>query len=306
MLGVFGRKILDKPKQYKIMQKIVILGVSGMLGSVVFDFFSKNAQKNNLKVIGVDRKTLDAQNFEISQLEKLLTGASFVINCIGIIKPYIKDDNAFETKRAIEVNSLFPHKLALVAEKTGARVLQIATDCVYDGAKGLYIESDKHNALDVYGKSKSLGEVYSNNLLNIRCSIIGPEVKGKVSLLEWFLGQNQGVQVNGFTNHLWNGVTTLAFAKICLGIIKENIKFNHLQHIVPQDIVTKANMLHTFAKAYNRADIKINEVKAGVVIDRTLATSNKQINDEIWLAGGYKHIPTVAEMIKEIANYGRI
>ena len=93
------------------------------------------------------------------------------------------------------------------------KIYQIATDCVYDGSNKLYSENSLHNPLDVYGKSKSLGEVDNKNFFNIRASIIGKEIKNHKSLYDWFRNQNKNSKVNGFTNHLWNGITTKSFRK---------------------------------------------------------------------------------------------
>lgn len=273
--------------------KIAILGKTGMLGSMVFDVFSKT----DYEITATDRSILDAQNTCSVQIEKILNNCDYAINCIGIIKPYIHDDNSYEVTRAVEVNALFPHKLAAAAEKNGTKVIQIATDCVWDGKKGRYVESDKHNALDVYGKTKSLGEAVSPNVLNLRCSIIGPEKKGMLSLLEWFLNQGENASVNGFKNHYWNGVTTEAFAQICLGIIQNDIWFSGLQHVVPADIVTKAQMLKDFAEVFNRQDINITDFDAEESIDRSIETLNKEKNLLLWKNSGLKDILSVKEML---------
>ena len=279
------------------MTKVAILGTTGMLGSMMLEVFSGIS---NITLIGSTRNELDAQSVDIASIEKVLKGCDYVINCIGIIKPYIHDDNSFEVQRAIEVNGLFPHKLAQAAKNTDTKIIQIATDCVYDGIKGSYIETDKHNATDVYGKTKSLGEVYEDNFLNLRCSVIGKEIKGKTSLLEWFLNQPKNATVNGFLNHQWNGVTTYAFAKICLGIVQNDAFFNGLQHIVPTDTMNKSDMLQDFAQVFGREDIKIIPVEAKDAIDRTLLTMNKECNEKLWQLGGYEKIPTIKKMIGEI------
>jgi len=202
-------------------------------------------------------------------------------------------------ERAIQVNALFPHKLA----QCGAKIIQIATDCVYDGVKGNYVETDKHNALDVYGKTKSLGEVSSQNFLNLRCSIIGPEKKNKISLLEWFINQSANAQVNGFQNHQWNGITTFAFAKICRGIIENELWFHGLQHIIPANAMNKSDMLKVFADVFSRKDIKINEINAEESINRTINTLHVSTNEKLWKAAGYNQIPTLETLIAEIKNY---
>lgn len=296
-------------------KNVMVLGVSGMLGSIVLDVLSRDL---NFKVTAtlreendelkekyppVEWKILDAEKANIEDISKVIDGADWIINCIGIIKPYIHDDNAQEIERAIKINSLFPYLLAKAAEKNKVKVIQIATDCVYSGEKGKYLESDSHDALDVYGKTKSLGEVYSNNVYHLRCSIIGPELKNHLSLMDWFLGQPQKSQVNGFINHQWNGVTTLHFAKLCLGIIKNNFKINHSQHIMPSDIITKSDLLKCLTENFHRQDITINPVEAPKVIDRTLSTENPEINNELWQLVGYKTPPTIEQMLKELSEY---
>jgi len=297
---------------------VAILGCTGMLGSIVLDSFDRS---KDFKVIATCRKpeevkdfiakykdvefrTLDAEQAGVEDIATAIKNATWVVNCIGIIKPYIHDDNAGEVERAIRVNALFPHLLAQAATQVGARVLQIATDCVYSGEKGQYVETDLHDALDVYGKSKSLGEAYFDNIHHIRCSIIGPEIKSHLSLMDWFLGQANGATVNGYTNHQWNGVTTLHFGRLCQGIIKENVALAHLQHIIPGNSIAKANLLKSFAKEFGRDDITVNPMAAPKVVDRTLSTSNQELNTKVWQAAGYQTPPTIEQMVAEVAGYG--
>ncbi len=313
-IGTFGR--LKKDEMAK--QKVVILGCTGMLGSMTLDSFArsnefgviatyhnqKDAKLLKDKYPGVDFRKFDAEKASLKNVGELISGAKWLINTIGVIKPYIHDDSARETHRAIHVNASFPYLLARAAEATNTNVIQIATDCVYSGEKGQYVESDSHDALDVYGKTKSLGEVFHGKIYHLRCSIIGPELKGHKSLLDWFLGQPKDAEVNGFTNHQWNGVTTLHFARICQGIIRNNITISHIQHIVPQSIISKAELLKSFAKEFDREDVVVNDVEAPTAINRTLSTNNEKLNKEIWRAAGYDTPPTIRAMIRELAHCG--
>lgn len=297
--------------------KVAILGVTGMLGSITLDSFVVSEEFSviatlrdkekvpKLKIVypDVEFRILDAEVANEKEIQDAVAGAEWVVNAIGIIKPYIHDDNPKETERAIRVNSLFPELLAKAAKKTDARVLQIATDCVYSGEKGAYKETDLHDAIDVYGKTKSLGETYEENVHHLRCSIIGPEISAHVSLMDWFLGQEQNSSVNGYTNHQWNGVTTLHYARLCQGIIKSNLGLAHIQHIVPGNLISKANLLRAFANEFNRKDITVVDVEAPKVIDRTLSTDNSDVNLRIWQSAGYDSPPTMEEMVKEIASY---
>jgi dTDP-4-dehydrorhamnose reductase len=241
-----------------------------------------------------------------ANLEEALSACGkhqWIINAIGITKPLIRDDNPAQIERAVRVNVLLPHAVARYAEAHGARVLQIATDCVYSGARGAYVETDAHDALDAYGKTKSLGECYAPNTAHLRCSIVGPEPKDFKFLLEWFRTQPPGARVSGFLNHQWNGITTLHFARLCAGIIESDLELPHSQHVVPQGVVSKAEMLRLFASAYERLDIQITDTNASQVIDRTLSTLNHKLNARLWLAAGCPAPPSLPEMIAELSQY---
>jgi dTDP-4-dehydrorhamnose reductase len=245
--------------------------------------------------------------FDVDRLlipDSLLPGHDWIINAIGITKPLIHEDDAAEIGAAIGVNSLLPHRLGQMAQSAGARVLQIATDCVYSGAKGGYVEGDAHDALDVYGKTKSLGETYLQPVHHLRCSIIGPEAKEFKFLVEWFRRQPHAAQVSGFVNHRWNGVTTLHFARLCLGIIRSGLPLAHAQHVIPAGTLTKAEMLKAFGRAFDRQDIMVRDVEAKTIVDRTLGTDNHLLNAALWKAAGYPQPPAVADMILELAQYG--
>jgi dTDP-4-dehydrorhamnose reductase len=295
---------------------VAVLGGSGMLGAMTVEVLSADP---SLEVVGTVRdpaaaarlaalyptvkwRSLDAEQVDESAIARAIDGVAWVINCIGVIKPYIHDDRADEVERALRVNGLFPHLLARTAAKVGAQVLQIATDCVYSGRAGNYSERAEHDALDVYGKTKSLGEAHATAVHHLRCSIIGPEAQGRLSLLEWFLAQPRGGEVNGFTNHLWNGVTTLHFAQLCRGIIAKGLALPHLVHVVPSATVSKAEMLSCFGRVFGREDLRVRPMATPIAIDRTLATEQSDLNGRLWTAAGYTVPPTVPQMIEELGR----
>lgn len=261
--------------------KILVLGSTGMLGKMVFYYLSKS---HNFTVHGTarDKKRgildFDAIKFVhnpdyFSELQSY----DYVLNCIGIIKPYCKDEDIEGTRNAILVNALFPQIMGKHLSNSKTKIIQIATDCVYDGKKGNYIESDPHNPIDVYGKTKSLGEPLQENYLNIRCSIVGPEESGKTSLLEWFLSHNKGQTISGYEDHVWNGITTLQFAQLCESIIQENTfeklrSFNHVLHYVPNETVTKYDLLNICNKEFEKSVTIKKERAAEGPIDRSLSS----------------------------------
>lgn len=284
---------------------IAVLGASGMLGSMLVSQLSQHHQvvatvrhKGYIKTIpNVRWRLLDVTAADDNSLQPAVHDCQWVINAIGLIKQKMNHSEHL----AYRINYEFPCKLAEAAEYFNFRVIHITTDCVYSGLKGSYRETDEHDAGDVYGLSKSKGEVISPFVHNFRCSIIGYEQGEPVSLLGWFLSQPKGATIDGYTNHLWNGITTLHFAKICQGIIKSRADLPPVQHVVPLDWVSKSELLNMFREYFDRKDIRINYTSKERV-NRRLNTVNPKTNKLLWSLAGYRDIPTIDTMVKELAE----
>ena len=291
------------------MTKVLILGASGMLGTAVVNEFLDFPGEVTVTTRGTPMDRLpanlshlsfDASTDDVATAFASLGKVDYVINCIGIIKPHINDGDDKQRLNALEINSLFPQKLADWASETGAKVIQIATDCVFSGHKGSYLESEAHDALDVYGKSKSLGEVPNESMMHLRVSIIGPEVGRSTSLLEWVRNQPAGAEIFGFTDHLWNGVTTSHFGKLARAIIESDLFKAGVFHIVPGNRLPKDKLVKKIASVFGRDDIHIKPKASGNTVDRTLETNDSEFNLSLWAAAGYQAPPTVEQMLDEI------
>ncbi|MET0316238.1 MAG: SDR family oxidoreductase [Rhodococcus fascians] len=289
---------------------VLVLGGTGMLGTAVTGVLRDGGIDATVTArdpaeLPADLRhravRFDAVGGDLPTLVAGLGDGDYVVNCIGIIKTYIHDHVADERQRAIEVNADFPHRLGRLAREQGFRVIQIATDCVYSGADGGYPESAAHDALDVYGKSKSLGEVPGENFLNLRCSIIGPELKGRTSLLEWVLGHEDGTSFSGYTDHIWNGVTAQAFGRIAAGIIRSGSTLSGTHHVVPSSVLDKATLCRVIVEAYGR-DLEVVPVATGAPIDRSISTLSPQINARLWADAGYDGIPSVEQMVHDLVR----
>ena len=272
-----------------------------MLGQACHLVFKSDSNFESISTSRIIKKDMKFFDASADSIEYLINEVSpdWIINCIGIIKPHINENNFSSVKNAIAVNSLFPHQLASAISNMKTKVLQIATDCVYSGKEGGYTENSPHDPLDVYGKTKSLGEVSSEQFFHIRASIIGPEYGRSTSLQEWFLSQPKNAEVNGFTDHLWNGLTTHHFALLAKAIVLAGGDFSGTQHVIPANIVTKAELLESFAQVYNRKDIQINAVVSKFRIDRTLKTQDISRSNVLWRLAGYDKPPTIQEMIEQ-------
>lgn len=287
------------------MSKILILGSTGMLGKMVYSYLTENT---SYKILSTEKEVnysnLNSTNFNVrsDSLEKILINFNpdVLVNCIGLIKPNINEEDKNSINDAFLINSYFPLLISKLSNKYKYKYIQIGTDCVFSGDLGSYVETSYPDAKDIYGKSKIAGEILTQNKLLIRSSIVGPESGDGRSLLNWII-HNKNKKIFGYEDHLWNGITTLNFAKIVLGIINNESYDISLQHLIPKDIVTKYELLIYFKKYFN-LNVDVEKTDSGVYIDRTLSTINKNKNSILWNNAGYQNVPTIEENIYELSK----
>jgi dTDP-4-dehydrorhamnose reductase len=243
----------------------------------------------------------DQENQSVFDLDLGLQAGDYLVNCIGLISHLIDEKDPASRARASSLNSLLPNELATLAESKGARLIQIATDCVFSGSTGSYSEDSPHDASDLYGKTKSMGEVDSPNVMHLRVSIIGRELRGKKSLLEWVVGQPKNSSIPGYTDRIWNGITTKAFGKLIVGIINKAGFVAGVSHVLPADKVSKFELVSMIAKAFGREDISVVPSVSGEEKDLTLATKRPEVNRKLWIDAGYPQIPFIGELLEEIS-----
>jgi dTDP-4-dehydrorhamnose reductase len=185
-----------------------------------------------------------------------------VVNCIGVVKQLAAARSAIPS---ITINALFPHQVAELAAGADARMIQISTDCVFSGRRGFYNEDDLPDPIDLYGRTKLLGETAYDHTLTIRTSIIGRELVGSHGLLEWFL--SQAGNVRGYTEAVFSGVTTETLADTLVRVIAEYPSLAGIWHVAGERIA-KYDLLQQVARAYKH-DVTIS-ADDSVQIDRSL------------------------------------
>ena len=271
--------------------KVLLFGPNGMLGRYIFAYLK---QFPKYDVVPIDRKTFEVGVDSINDLDEIVfeyySDEMIIINCIGLIPQNIKKvgDINMEKREYYLVNSIFPIKLASIAEKYGLRMIHITTDCVFDGKIGKYNEIDYHSETNDYGLSKSLGE--PDNCCIIRTSIIGEELENKRSLLEWVRSNKDG-EINGYADHYWNGITCLQVAKIIDEMIEKDIYWMGVRHIFSPTSFSKYEIVKMINDIYE-LNIKINQIKCEKV-DKTLAT----------LHGNIFYIPELWKQIEEMRKF---
>jgi dTDP-4-dehydrorhamnose reductase len=243
-------------------KKILILGGTGMLGHVLLRYLSehhgydvyassrslsglqKHFPENLLSRFRTD--PVDAHYFDSVIRALASIQPDIVINCIGIIKQL---PSASDPLTAITVNAQLPHRLSLICRTAGARLIHISTDCVFNGKKGMYKESDESNAEDLYGRTKYLGELTYQHCVTLRTSIIGHELKGRYGLIEWFLAQNE--KIRGFRKAIYSGFPTAELARIINDYVLPNPELSGIYHVSSEPI-SKYDLLRLVARQYDK------------------------------------------------------
>jgi len=288
------------------MISVVVLGSNGMIGSAVTRYLSETgvqitevnrvgkAMLPNNKVVKFDVLTDD-----IHELLDNFTKKTIFINLIGLIRHKIPANKNTAILGADFVNSVFPRELVKISSMREMRVIQIATDCIFSGNKGSYSELSIADPSDLYGKSKLNGELLASNLLTLRVSVIGNEIDNHVELMDWVLKQPRNNEIKGYSNHFWNGITSLHFGKIINGMLQEDIFNPGTFHVVPDAPISKFKLISLIAKYAGRSDLEIREFATEIPIDRTLSTEFDENNSMIWKMAGYESPPTIESMLKE-------
>ena len=256
--------------------RVVILGVSGMLGSTAFRLLGN---LDDLEVFGTARSADVAQHFDPEEQTRVRSGIDaentdalisifadlqpdIVVNCIGIVKQISAADDPLV---ALPLNSLLPHRLARMATLAKARLVHISTDCVFKGDRGNYRETDFADADDLYGRSKLLGEVDYPNAITLRTSIVGRELASRNGLVDWFLSQTGTVR--GFTQAVFSGLTTHELSKVIAEHVLPRADLRGVFN-VSVDPISKHDLLCHLREVYDRP---VNIVPDGtLVIDRSL------------------------------------
>ncbi len=254
--------------------KILILGAKGMLGHMACRVFGRH---HEVHATGrspeppptailppsqyhgsIDTTDEDRPRALLRELRP-----DVVFNCVGLIK---QKGEARDPIVAIETNALLPHRLADACDEIGTKLLQPSTDCVFSGRAGHYRENDLPDPPDLYGRSKLLGEVERAPHLTFRTSIIGRQLQGQESLVEWFTSQRGG-RASGYRRAIFSGLTTQALCETLEQLLARDFDLHGLWHIASQPI----SKLELLSRLNEMLDLSITmEIDDSLVIDRSL------------------------------------
>ena len=254
--------------------RVLVFGGNGMLGHQLCRSLPEamevwatfRAEPEDFRFLPKERRLSHVLVQDTSRVEQILemVKPNAVINAVGIVK---QRGEAREAVPSIQVNALFPHQLADLCVPRGIRLIHVSTDCVFSGSRGMYTESDVPDPVDLYGRSKLLGELERAGCLTLRTSVIGWELGGHLGLLSWFVGQ-RGKQVKGFRRAVYSGLSTRVFCELIGSLLAEHGDLQGLYHVSSAPIA-KFDLLVALRNALGWSDLSV-EPQEEPVCDRSL------------------------------------
>ena len=277
-MGMLGREVASRFSRASLL-------------SVVGTYNSKPPTADILGTADVEFRSFDVTSRE-DDIGHLIHGAYLVVNCAVVLGGALHNALPAAIQNAFSVNAAFPKKLAREAEREGVRVVHISSDAVFSGTlSGPRAEGDVVDPADLYGMSKYLGEIASEHVLNIRTSIVGRDRTYHRGLLEWYLKQKEGAVIQGYSNHLWQGVTNRQLASLIFNLV-EGETFEECRaeagthHFCPNEAVSKFELLSKFERVFKRG-VSIEPVSAeSGPVDRRLRTQFRTLQSCFASEGG--------------------
>lgn len=211
------------------MSRLLVTGASGLLGANV----ALAAAAEGHEVTGtyhttpaeLPRVTMVACDLTAGAAAEDLVAAArpdWIVHCAAAADV---DRCESEPAWAEQLNREAAQRVARAARRSGAALVHISTDAVFDGATGGYREDDPPRPINVYGRTKLEGERAVSQehpkAVIVRTNFFGWSPRRSRSLAEWFLARLQeGTPSPGFTDVFFSPLPVTRLARVMLGLLE--------------------------------------------------------------------------------------
>ena len=246
--------------------KILVVG-TGFLGENLIEQY----KEKNTCVIGTnyqnlknDNIFLDITNLDLTKktIEKLKPDV--VINCAANTNlDYIESNSDV----GFLINSHGPKNLAKVCHKNKIKLIHISTDSVFDGKKDMsYTEEDIPNPINIYSKSKLMGEKLimenSSNHIIIRTNFFGFNKNGKFLLNSILKILSKKEKFVGFDDVFFNPLEITNLNEMIIELSNSN--FTGIINLASNKVISKYEFAIDVAKIF---DLNYELIRSGSIDD---------------------------------------
>ncbi|OGO31868.1 MAG: hypothetical protein A2136_04065 [Chloroflexi bacterium RBG_16_54_11] len=280
--------------------RILITGASGLLG---LNLALETAPRHT--VFGtVNNQRLKTGAFTVIHTDLLAPGAveslleatrpAWVIHCAALAN---LDACEAAPDLARQLNTELPRTLAGFVARSGARLVHISTDAVFDGLRGGYTEEDRPSPLGVYSHTKLEGELAvaeaNPGAIIARVNLFGWSLAGDRSLAEFFFNNlSQGRQVMGFTDVFFCPLLANHLAEIFIKMLES--KLSGVYHVVSPESLSKYEFGVRLAQRFSLDGSLVQPtpvIKAGLKAARS---PNLTLRSDKLTAALGEHLPGVS------------
>ena len=241
--------------------KILVTGKNGQLGRSIKKLIS-NYDRYEFTFVG--REELDLSSSEsISKYFDTNNQFDAIINCAAFTAVDRAEEKAY---LADEINHLAVKQLAEFANSHNAKLIHISTDYVFDGEnESLYLESDNPNPINVYGKTKLLGEraileIMINNALIIRTSWVYSEFGNNFVETILKLGSERD-KISVVSDQIGSPTYATDLARAILNIVST---VSSMKQNLPSEIYHFSNMGETSWYGFAKEIFKLSKIDSKI------------------------------------------
>jgi dTDP-4-dehydrorhamnose reductase len=236
------------------MQKFLITGASGLLGSKIIEF-----AKHGYEVI----PSHNTKPLHLSSLKLEITDLNEVLSILNKLKPHMVVHAASETsvdkcetekEHAWEANVAGTRNIAKACHKVNAKLIYISTDYVFDGEKGFYDEEDKPNPVNYYGLTKLEGEKqvteHSKNYAILRTSVLYGWHPWKQNFATWIINKlKQQQEITVVEDHYNTPTLADNLAEMAVEVAEKDLR--GLYHASGRERISRYEFAKQIAKSFN-------------------------------------------------------
>ena len=278
-------------------EKLLVIG-AGFLGSAIINV----TKESTLEVIGTNYNStenqLDIRNK--NAIEKIIQkiNPNYIINCA-----VVNNIDEIETNQtfAYQINSEGAQNIAKITAKNKIKLVHISTDGVFDGTKNNYSELDIPNPINVYAKSKKLGEDLIRDIddsaVIVRTNFYGNNSENKF-LFNWILKNlKQSKKFIAFSDVIFNPLEIHNLASMIIEILRTDL--TGFIHLAGDEILSKYQFAYKIANILN---YDTNLIQLGSILDSNLVAKrplNTSLSNNLAQTKLHTKIISLEEWLRE-------